>query len=98
MSCSALIVVWVYYDNYNPGGPGTLKTAAYVQYTIYNVLPFLNSALNPVVLIARGKTLRKHVVTSLRWNTAPSSQRVYSDETAGRENLTLNNKLPNSTV
>ena len=62
--CSTLIIVWVYYDKLE-GGISSLRTAAAVQYTIYNLLPILNSALNPVVLIARGRTLRNYVAG--RW-------------------------------
>ena len=83
VSCSALIVVWVYYDLY-PGGPSSLRTAAYVQYTFYNLLPILNSALNPVVLILRGKPLRNYVMSA--W-TRSHSAHSHSTRTKGPDNM-----------
>ena len=105
--CSTLIVVWIYYDKFEEGGPSSLRTAAYVQYTIYNLLPILNSALNPVVLIVRGRTLRNFVLsrwshsllsTTFRRARVDEEDHAVLKETAVERNNVINNRLVDSPV
>ena len=81
VSCSTLTIVWFYFDKFG-GSVSSRSSAKLVQYTVYNLLPILNSTLNPVVLIARGTTLRNHILSWTR-----SHRSVRAGET------TFNNKL-----
>eukprot|EP00116_Pleurobrachia_bachei_P013464 sb/3473726/ len=65
-----------------------------VWYTLYcssNLLPFLNSLLNPCILIIRGKTLRNHVKGVL--GVTASEGEVTVDNDIGTENGGVKYKL-----
>ena len=90
ISCSTLTLVWFYFDKFG-GSLSSRSSAKLVQYTVYNLLPILNSALNPLVLIARGTTLRNHV---LSWTRSLTQRSVLRTTVLSRaRDVTFNNKL-----